>query len=191
MASLLAGIFTALFWFIHPDAGLTNMAARLTGRWEFAYVLFVGVLVLTLFGLIGLYVRQLEKAKAIGFIGFFLAFIGTAIFIGAGIFDGFVSPILAQSGATQFLLDAKGALLTHLSPLFIFGGLSFAIGFILFGITIIRTKIFPRWTGILLILSAPILGLSPLMPAMARTWGSVVFGLTIATLGFKLWSDKE
>ncbi|TSA46620.1 hypothetical protein D4R52_00125 [bacterium] len=190
-ANIAAGLMTAVFWFIHPNPQLNDLAARTTGRWTFVYGMFVFVLILTLFALVGILAKQLDKAKALGIIGYILGSIGTAIFIGAGTFDGFVSPILAGNPLTQSLLDAKGPLLTHLSPLFILGGLCFALGYILLGISIMRAKVLPKYAGLLLILSGPILGLSPLMPAVARTYGSLVFGLTNVWIGYAMWTEKD
>jgi hypothetical protein len=191
VAAILVGILTAAFWFIHPDATLTNVSARLSPMWTPVYAVFLLVLVLYLFSLMGLFSKQMGKIGYLGAIGFVLAIAGTALLIGAGAFDGFVTPALAASSSTVGLLAQDSALTAAVLPLFVLAGITFLIGNVLFGLAIFLAKVLPKWTGVLLIISAPILGLSPLMPAEARMAGSVVFGLTNIWLGWVLLKNKQ
>ena len=68
LANILAGLGTALYWFLHP--GLDAVVSR---RWMMVNAMFVGTLIMTLIGLIGLYGRQSEKSGVLGFIGFLLS----------------------------------------------------------------------------------------------------------------------
>ncbi|MBI3941338.1 MAG: hypothetical protein HY315_10940 [Acidobacteria bacterium] len=187
LANFLAGLLTALYWFFHP--GLTDPAAPLGSRWMLVNTMFIILLVLNLLGLVGLYGRQSESAGTLGFLGFLIAFFSTALFIGAGTFDAYVNPVLTASA--KELLDPKGPLLAGpMAALFGVTGIGFALGFVLFAIAIIRAGVLPRWAAVLLLPSAPILGLSPLMPITARMIGSVVFGIANMWLGYALWSEK-
>jgi hypothetical protein len=56
LANILAGLGTALYWLIHP-----GLDAVLNPRWMQVNAMFVGTLVMTLLGLIGLYGKQSEK----------------------------------------------------------------------------------------------------------------------------------
>ena len=76
--------------------------------------------------------------------------------------------------------------MSALAPVFSVGGMSFALGFVLVGLQILRKGSVLRWAGLLLILSSPVLGLSPLMPAVARTMGSVAFGVALIWIGYDL-----
>lgn len=187
LANLLAGLLTALYWFLHP--GLANPAAPLGRRWMVVNTMFIILLVLNLLGLVGLYGRQSEKTGVLGFLGFVIAFFSTALFIGAGTFDGYVNPVLTARAVD--LLAPKGPLFAGpMAVLFGITGVGFALGFVLFAIAIIRAGVFPRLAAALLLLTAPILGLSPMMPITARIIGSVVFGVANMWLGYTLWSDK-
>lgn len=190
IANILAGFGTALFWFIHPDPSLVNLSLRVAALWKIDYGMFLAVLVLTLFALVGMLSKQIDRINLVGVFGYILAFAGTAILIGAGTFEGFVSPTLAASAQTQALLNPQGALISALLPIFMLGGICFALGYILFGIFIIQAKIFPPLAGILLIISGPILGLSPAMPPLARMIGSVIFGLANIWLGCSVWCSS-
>lgn len=188
LANLLAGVFTALYWFLHP--GLDSPEAALGKRWIMANTMFIVLLVLTLLGLVGLYARQSEKTGTLGFVGFLLSFISTALFVGAGTFDAYVVPVL--TARARDLLDPAGPLLGGtLMPVFGLTGVCFAVGFVFFGIATFRAALLPRTAALLLIISAPILGFSPLMPLIARTIGSVVFGLANIWLGYALWSTRS
>lgn len=189
--NMIAGYLTAAFWYIHPDPRLTDMAARMTFQWKISYGIFLISLLFTLFGLIGIVIKQLEKEKSLGLAGFAAAFIGTAILIGAGTFEGFVSPVLVLKPATAALLDPNGPLMMSLAPIFLVGGMSFAVGYILIGISVLKAKLLPAIPGMLVIASAPILGLSAFMPEAARTAGCVVFGFSNVWLGYALWQEER
>ncbi len=185
LANILAGLGTALYWFLHP--GLDAVVSR---RWMMVNAMFVGTLVLTLLGLIGLYGRQSEKSGALGFIGFLLSFISTSLFVGAGIFDAFINPVLTERA--RELVDPKGPLMGGpMGVVFAITGVCFALGFILFAIATIRAKVFPALAAVMLLLGAPVLGLSPLMPVIVRWIACVVFGAANMWLGYILWSKSE
>ena len=185
LANILAGLGTALYWFLHP--GLDAVVSR---RWMMVNAMFVGVLVMTLIGLIGLYGRQSEKAGALGFIGFLLSFVSTSLFVGAGIFDAFINPVLTERA--KELVDPKGPLMGGpMGMVFAMTGVCFALGFLLFAIATIRAKVFPVLAAVMLLVGAPVLGLSPLMPVIVRTLACLIFGAANIWLGYVLWSKGE
>jgi hypothetical protein len=186
IVSIIAGILTIAFWFFHPNPDLSNLGARLLPGWSNSYATFILIIVLTLFALPVQYLSAWKEFKGLGFVSFILAFIGTALFVGAGFIDAYVTPVLAQSDATRFLLAMDSSLFKTLIPTLMFGGIAFAIGYVLFGVSVIRSKKFSLWIGILFILGAPVLGLSPLMPAIARTLGSIVWGIANVWMGISL-----
>jgi hypothetical protein len=54
----------------------------------------------------------------------------------------------------------------------------------------LRAKLLPMGAGVLLILSSPILGLSPMMPYLARAIGSAGFGIAFLWFGWTLLMEK-
>ncbi len=185
LANMVAGAMTAVFWFVHP--GLGDPANALLARWTYVYTGFIVLLVLFLWGLTGLYLRQLGRVGALGFAGYVLGFVGNAFFIAAGAFSAYAVPALTREAAT--LAADKGPLLAGpLGTFFMVTGLTFAVGYLLFGIASARAGVFPAWQAICLALSAPILGLSPVMPPLARILGCLVFGAVNVTLGYANWS---
>lgn len=132
--------------------------------------------VLVLFGLFGLYVRQSEATEPLLRVGFLVAFLGTALVVGASWADTFVVPILAD--AAPELLDAGPPLGYVLS----FG--IFAIGWVLFGVAALRARVYPRWAALLLIVGA-VLSLLPLPLSVAP------FGVAVAWMGSTLLAGRD
>lgn len=187
-ANLVAGLLTAVFWFVHP--GLDDPTKALLGRWTYVNTGFILLIVLFLWGLTGLYLRQVERSGFLGFLGYVLAFAGSALFVGLGAFDAYVVPALT-AGSTG-LLGEQGALFQGaLGRYAMTTGMTFALGYVLFGIATFRSRAFPRWAAVCLALSAPILGTSPLQPAMVRLAGCIVFGVANMALGWANANARE
>jgi hypothetical protein len=148
---------------------------------------FITLIVLLMWGLTGLYLYQARRSGGLGFAGYALGFIGLALFVGLGSFDAYVVPVLTADA--NGLLGDTGALMRGaLGKYAMTTGLTFALGYILFGIASFRSGLFPRWAAACLALSAPILGMSPLMPATVRLIGCIVYGVANIALGWTLWS---
>ena len=81
LLSVLAGVLYALGAILHP-AG-EDIAAYTSPNWVPAHQIYWAAAMLMLFGLVGLYARQVEKTGWLGLVGFVLAFIGTVVGIGA------------------------------------------------------------------------------------------------------------
>ena len=80
-----------------------------------------------------------------GLAGFLIAFTGTHLIAVTGNF-GFLAPVLAKQSPA--VLDS----INQYTPVLIVNGLAailFMIGYVLFGIAMIRTATLPRWSGVL------------------------------------------
>jgi hypothetical protein len=178
-----AGVLTAIGVALHPaETDLLNSA------WVPVHSVLVIAVVLSLFGLIGLYGRLAEKGGVIGLIGFVLSFIGSALFVAALSFEAFVAPGIAASSVAATLLSDSGPLFGGLFGLvLLFTSSAFALGMILLGVSILRTRALLRWAGILLIVGAPLLAFWPPLPHIAGTLGALALGIGYAWLGYALW----
>jgi hypothetical protein len=196
LAAIICGALTVVFWLFHPVAGdpsaphgAAYWEALTGGRYAAVNAGFLIIILTSLLALPGFYARQYDVAGRSGFVGFVLAFLGTALFIGPGVFQAFIAPVLASDPATRPLLEQAGPLLGGpLAGVFAGGGMIFALGYIVFGISIARAGRLPRAAGVLLAVSSPILGLSPLMPLWARALGSALWGLANIWMGYALAS---
>ncbi|HEV7517545.1 MAG TPA: hypothetical protein VGR07_14685, partial [Thermoanaerobaculia bacterium] len=104
-------------------------------------------------------------------------------------FSAFVVPPLTRTASA--LVADQGPLLTGgLGKFFMLTGTTFLLGYVLFGIATFRAGVFPRWAAALLAVSAPVLGLSPIMPAPVRLVGCIVFGAMNAVLGWMMWKGE-
>lgn len=194
VASLICGAFSAVFWLVHPAAAVPGAvqdadywAALQTSRYMLVNLSFVLILVCCLFALVALQARQSVAGGLPGFIGFLGSFIGSALFIGAGIFQAVVVPALAAREETRFLLEQSGPLMGGpMGAIFAATGILFGFGMALFGLSLFRAKVFPPYAGLMLLVSSPVLGLSPLMPPVARIVGCAIWGGAFVWLGLAL-----
>ena len=96
-----------------------------------------------LLGLPGLYAGQRRGVGRLGLVGLLTAFSGTYLIAVTGNF-GFLAPVLAKQSPA--VLDSIGQYL----PVLIINGLAasfFMIGYLLFGVAMIRTATLPRWSA--------------------------------------------
>lgn len=126
-------------------------AQVLSASWPLVILMTLIGSLLFVIGLPGMYLRQAGRAGVLGLVGFILLFF--AILLEGAAFSSVqivVLPLLAQK-APQLLggnsLPLSGFLLLLIS------GLMQVIGAILLGIATMRACVFPRWTGVLLLIS--------------------------------------
>ena len=104
---------------------------------------------------------------------------------------GFLAPVLARQSPA--VLD----FMSQYWPVVIINGLAavlFMIGYVLFGVAMIRTATLPRWAGILVAVgaSAHLLGLGISLLVSTAAWpvailGSVSLGLGLGWSGYRMW----
>ncbi len=130
-------------------------------------------------GLVALYVRQAEAFGALGLAGFFLALIGTTLAAGALWSQVFVVPRLAEA-APEVADRGTGSVLAG----FLLSFLIFGVGWVVFGAATLRTRVFPLWAVILLIVGAVL----AILPFPSR---ALVLEAAAACLGFTLLTGRE
>lgn len=188
LSALLSGVLMVVAALISPDIGNPNSTA--SPLWVPSNVMFgIGAL-LGLFGLIVIYNRVATDAVAL--VGFVLAFIGTTVFVGfLLVMEAFVVPAIAATPSGKALVDPYGPLfMGPLGIVLLILGSCFALGFILIGIAIWRTKALPRWAGVLAAVGAPVIAFTPPLPGVFLTLGGVLFGLGVGWQGYAIWSKK-
>jgi hypothetical protein len=133
---------------------------------------------LLLIGLVALFVRQAEAFGALGLTGFVLALLGTTLAAGASWSQVFVVPRLAEV-APAVADQGTGSVLAG----FVLSFLLFGVGWILFGVATLRTRLFPRWAVILLIVGAVI----SILPLPSR---ALIVEIAAGYLGFTLLTGR-
>jgi len=151
MALMAAGALMVAATLLHPSRETATTIIASESRLVAAHVAYTVAWLLVLLGLPGLYAAQRGGMGHLGLAGFLTAFTGTYLIAVTGNF-GFLAPVVAKQSPA--VLDS----ISQYSPVVIINGLAailFMIGYILFGIAMIRTAALPRWSGVLVAVGAP------------------------------------
>lgn len=140
---------------------------------------------LLLLGLFGLHARQAEATGPLGTAGFLAAFSGTALAVGSFWATAFFAPAMAAMDPVAF--DAGEGPPGRLADAFVVTMATFVLGWMLFGVSTWRTRVYPRAAALLLIFGSP-LALGTLLVVGFPT--SVFFSVAVAWLGYTLWTEK-
>ena len=187
LALLVAGILYLAGIFHPPDTfeGVSSPA------WMPVHYVITVHHVLLVFGLIGLYTYQAKQAGVLGLIAFVLTSAGNAMFPTFSLFEATLMPALVADPATRSLADpAEGSTFV----IVVLGAVVIAlVGYILFGIAIMRAGVLPRWAGLLIMVGWVLLFFGSGLPALAiiKPIGIVMAGLGYAWCGYEIWSSKS
>ncbi len=154
------------------EGTLTTLSALQSGL-----TLSAGLLLLA--GLSGLYFRQLGDGDLLGMIGFLIAFYGTVMAVGIFWADVFVTPSLARRESGLLGAAAPGALAAG----FTLSYGSVALGWLLFGLAMLRKGLYPRQASALLMIGA-------VLTWLPLPLSGVPFSVAVAWMGYALFSDK-
>jgi hypothetical protein len=190
MALIAAGVLMVVGTLLHPSRETATTIVASESRLVAAHVVYTLAWLLVLLGLPGLYAAQRGGMGRLGLVGFLTAFSGTYLIAVTGNF-GFLAPVLAKEAPA--VLDA----IAQYWPVAVINGLAailFMIGYILFGVAMIRTATLRRWPGVLVAVGAPahLLGLGISVLVSTAAWpvailGSVSLGLGLGWSGYRMW----
>jgi hypothetical protein len=169
--TIVAGASLILSTFSHPSSPQS-------AAWVPVHLLFFAGLVATLLALIGIMAYQLQRAGRLGLVGFFTAFVGTAMML--------------MEGREHLFSPDFGVGTPRGLPELIVASSIFGIGFVLLGIAIVRAGVLPGDADVLLAVGGPIYAFSP--PIGVRTVeivSSVLLGIGLVWVGYVLSSGRE
>lgn len=154
--------------------------------------------VLALAGLAGLFARCHRRMGAAGLIGYILVSLGYLAMFAVQCIVGFVLPTVAKTSPAyvqDFVDAAMGKTpagdIGTMSILFTVMGLGFAIGGLLFGIALYRTRLVSRWASALFAASTiAVLALKALPESFSRPF-AIPTGIALIGLGVSLWRDQR
>ena len=195
LSVMVAGICYVLVGMFHP---VNVLASVTTTRWAIVHVLASAMCFFGLFGITGIYARQVEKTGWLGLVGYLLLSLWLVLITGFTFVEVFILPLLAttaptfvegflgvfSSSASAMNLNALSTIWTLTAPLYMLGGL-------LFGIATFRAGILPRWAGILLAVGTALTPVAALLPPELQPKVAVPVGLALAWLGYALWSERR
>jgi hypothetical protein len=193
MSLVLGGILMVAHYVTHP-AGETAQYT-LQPLWAFAHWVGGIAALLSLFGLIGVYLSQSEQVGLLGLIGFVLVVIGNALYAGAQvIFGAIMQPVIAAQApdwlertAPFYVSGARPALVVTYVPLL--------LSYFLLALATLRSRglsVLGSWL-LMLVLPIGVLGIALIgtqVQGLMQILGGLVLGLGSVLWGYALWSGK-
>lgn len=152
-----------------------------------------------LFGIAGLYARQVEETGWLGLAGYLLLTLFYAVQMCFAFIEPFVLPLLTTLAPT-FVEGVMAMASGSSSPMnlgafiviYQFVTVLYLLGLLLFGIALFRTRILPRWAAGLLALSGPLaIIMGTLLPHQLERLAAMPMGFALAWLGYALWTERR
>ena len=186
LAAVLGGAALALYnsvEYVFFSGAPVSTLANLPGWLAFQIAGLFGVL-FVLLGLFGLYGAQARRAGTLGVIGFVLALAGAVLFGGLSWAAAFLLPAVGR--AAPGVVDGPDPLVgAGVIGTILLGNL----GWIVFAAATLRAGVFPRWTGVLMLVAA-------IVPFVLQAAGSalpvgpVALGVAMMGMGYAVLSER-
>jgi hypothetical protein len=196
LSAMAAGIIFAAIQPIHPPDVLASVN---TSAWVIITSLKTAMCLFGLFGIAGLYARQVEETGWLGLAGYLLLTIFYAVQMCYAFTEPLILPLLT-SVAPTFVESVMGMAsgaggpmdLGAFATIYSLLSLVYLLGLLLFGIALFRARILPRWAAGLLACSGPLaIILVALLPHQLERLAAMPMGLALAWLGYALWSERR
>ncbi len=196
VSAMLAGLYFIIIGLFHQE---NVPAAVTTTTWVNVHIAATALGFFGLFGMAGLYARQVEKSGWLGLVGFLLFSFWMTIVSGFSFVEAFILPQLATESPAfvesilGMFTSVPGTIDLGVLPIiWNISGLLIILGPLLFGIATFRARILPRWAGGLLALSAVLVPIGGMVPAEYQPeFIMIPLGLAIAWMGFALVSERR
>lgn len=196
LSAVLAGLGFIIVGMIHP---LNVPSAVTTAPWAYVHIVATAMSFFGLYGMVGLYVKQVERSGWLGLAGFVLFSLWLALNLPLLFAEAFILPRLATAspafveGFLGMLSGATGTVdLGILPALWNLSGPLLILGLLLFGIATFRARVLPRWAGALFALGAVLIPIGALVPPEVQPKLIMIpVGLALAWLGVALFSERR
>ena len=191
LCAVVAGLLFIAVQINHPalEVGLVT-----TTEWKVRESMKIGVSVLALIGITGMYLPQAKKAGVIGLAGYLILSAAFLIMLCNQVIAVVVLPTLAASAPAYVsdILTVVGGgnavgdlgLMTTLNAL---GGLTYIAGGLVFGIALFRADVLARWASAMLAAATMLAMAIPLLPQINERLFAVPTGVALIGLGYSLW----
>jgi hypothetical protein len=196
VSAMVTGLSIIVIGMFHP---LNIPSSVTTATWVNVHIFATALGFFGLFGMAGLYARQVEESGWLGLIGFLLFSAWMTLVCGFSFVEAFIEPSL-MTESPAFVASLMGMFtsmpseidLGILPTLWNISGLLIILGPLLFGIATFRARVLPRWAGALLALVAvlvPVGGMVP--PEYQAKFIMLPLGLAVTWLGYALFSERR
>lgn len=199
LLAILDGVLFLLWWFLlatlMPGAPAAGEPFDMVGMVRHENWLAVNVvgsiatMVLPL-ALVGFYIRQFNQSGMLDLVGLIMTILGLLLFVWIQIDETILWPLLAVHAPA--LIDLKGPMFSDpaFNFTYILMGVLFIPGAILFGTTMLKAQVLPKWGVWMFIIGAPLFGIGgPLI--VVRTIGVVLLSASLIWLGRTLWRQSN
>jgi len=191
---ILAGLFLTSGNIIHPSNETPQTIIALETRLITGHWLLTFFSIFFLLGLPGVYASHASNFGRLGLLSYIFLFFGT-IFYAVSSDYGFIAPVLARlAPQTLNAINAYPSIVI-MDSLFV---LLLLLGFMLFGITILRSGTFSSWSGIFIIIGWPIYMIASAIALLVYQpmWymailGALLLSLGLGGVGYQLWTGKR
>jgi hypothetical protein len=196
LSAVVTGIIFAGIQPFHPPDVLASVN---TSAWAIITSFKTAMCIFGLFGITGLYARQVEKTGWLGLAGYILLTVFFAVQMCIAFLEPLVLPLLV-SAAPAFVESALGMASGAGGPMDL-GALAtvnslvsvmYLLGLVLFGIAMFRARILPRGAAGLLVLSGPLAGIMvTLLPHQLERLAALPMGIALVWLGLALFAERR
>ncbi len=196
LSAMAAGIIFAGIQPIHPPDVLSSVS---TSFWVIITSFKTVMSIFGLFGILGLYARQVEETGWMGLSGYLMISIFYTVQMCYSFAEAMILPLLttvapkfvestlgmASGAGSEMNLGAFATVYSVLTVLYL-------LGLLLFGIAMFRARILPRLAAGLLALSGPLaLIMVALLPHQLERLAAMPMGIALAWLGFALFTERR
>jgi hypothetical protein len=195
VSAILAGLCFVVIGLVHP---VNEIASVTTPIWIVAHIAATSLGFFGLYGMAGIYARQVEKAGWLGLAGFllfsvwmalvgFFSFIEVAVLpILASEFPPFVTSVMGMFSGAPIRVD-----LGVLPLMWNISGALYFLGPLLFAIATFRAGVFPRWSAVLLALGSFLMPVGAIVPPELQPKIMIPIGLALAWMGYALFTERR
>jgi len=196
LSAMVAGIIFVVIQPIHPPDVISSVNTNL---WAIITSFKTVMSIFGLFGILGLYARQVEETGWLGLAGYLMLSIFYAVQMCYSFAEALILPLLV-TGAPKFVESTLGMAsgaggemyLGAFATVFKLVSVMYLLGLLLFGIAIFRARILSRWAAGLLALSGPLaIIMVALLPHQLERLAAIPMGIALAWLGYGLWSERR
>ena len=194
VSAIVAGLCFLVIGMFHP----VNEPSAVNATWVNVHIAATALGFFGLFGMAGLYARQVEESGWLGLAGFLLFTGWMTLVCGFSFVEAFILPLLASespafvAGWMGIFSGAPGAVdLGILPTIWNLSGPMYILGPLLFGIATFRARVLPRWAGLLLALNIVWVPLGAIVPPELQPKIMLPVGLALAWLGYALFSERQ
>jgi hypothetical protein len=196
LSAMAAGILFVFIQLIHPPEALASVT---TTMWIVVHALSVTMCLLWLWGIVGIYAVQVERAGWLGLAGVLVWSVFLVLTAAFTFAEAFILPPLVNDApdfVQGFLGISSGsgggaANVGILPTLYSLSGVLYLLGGVAFGVATLRAGILPRWTGAVLAAGTLAPLVFSILPHDYIRLAAVPAGIGLVCLGYSVWSETR